>query len=119
MDKIQEIFASRLKEIRRISHLSQGDLAKMANISQSNIARYETLKAEATISPLAKIAKALNITSDYLLGIEQKNKEELNEIEVKQQKLIKTILNLSESNQEKVLEYVLMLEVIEHISQDK
>ena len=101
MENVISNFSLRLKEIRKSRKLSQKDIAEMANVSQSNIARYENLKTEATITPLAKIATSLSVSTDYLLGI---NNDLL--YTPKQQEAIKTILLLKkDSDLDKIIEY--------------
>ena len=63
-------FKDRLKELRRDRGLSQMQLAKELNLSQSAVAKWELGKTEPTASAIIAIAKYFNETADFILGIE-------------------------------------------------
>ena len=62
-------FKNRLKELRTAKGLSQMQLAKLLDISQSAIAKWELGKTEPTASAIIILAKFFNETTDYILGI--------------------------------------------------
>lgn len=59
----------RLKEIRELRGLSQVDLGERAGMSHIQVYRYETGRNEPSPDMIARFAKALDITADYLLGL--------------------------------------------------
>lgn len=61
--------ADRLKELRRKAGLTQMELARKAKVSQQTISNIERGRVRSA-RDLVKIAKALNITADYLAGAE-------------------------------------------------
>ncbi len=63
-------FSSRLKETLKTNGMSQQELAKKINMSQSVVNNYCTGKREPTLDVLVSICKALNESADYLLGID-------------------------------------------------
>lgn len=63
-------YAERLKSLRLENELTQSELAKNANLATSCIAMIELGKREPSANTLINLAKALNVTSDYLLGLE-------------------------------------------------
>lgn len=63
-------FKDRLKELRAEKGLSQMQLAKELNLSQSAVAKWELGKTEPTASAIIAIAKYFNETTDYILGLE-------------------------------------------------
>ena len=63
-------FKNRLRELRLEMNLSQMQLAKKLNISQSAIAKWELGKTEPTASAIILLSKFFNVTTDYILGIE-------------------------------------------------
>jgi len=65
------MIGERLKELRESKKLTQEELAKFLNLSQSSIAYYESSKKPKQPSQrtLIKIAKYFNVTLDYLLGL--------------------------------------------------
>ena len=58
----------RIRDIRKAKKISQESLAEMAHISRISIARYETNVIEPSSTALAKIADALAVSVDVLLG---------------------------------------------------
>lgn len=63
------MFSERLKELREKNNLSQQQLAKEINISQSAIAKWELNKTQPTLPAIIKIAKYFNCTTDYILNL--------------------------------------------------
>lgn len=63
-----EIFKKRLKDARNLRGLSQGDLAGRAGLPPSSIAHFEAASRKPSFDTLHKIANALEVTADYLLG---------------------------------------------------
>ena len=58
----------RIAEIRRERGLNQDELAELATLCRISIARYETGKIEPGAQALGRIADALEISTDVLLG---------------------------------------------------
>lgn len=65
------IFGERLKELRMAHNMSQMDLANALGISQSAIAKWELHKTEPTASAIIEIAKFIDESADYLLGLNE------------------------------------------------
>ena len=61
-------FNERLKELREQNNLTQEQLAKKAGISSRMVQRYEYGTSRPRLDAAEKIAKALNVTTDELLG---------------------------------------------------
>ncbi len=57
----------RLKELRKMRHLSQIKVAMDLNLSQNSISRYETGEREAGYGTLIAIADYFDVSIDYLL----------------------------------------------------
>ena len=64
------MFGSRLKELRQDRKLSQKQFAKEIGYSQSQVSQWETNINEPTSSAITKIANYFNVSTDYLLGLE-------------------------------------------------
>lgn len=62
-------FGKILKELRTEKQLSQQQLARLLNISQSAIAKWELGKTEPTASAIVSVALFFDVSCDYLLGI--------------------------------------------------
>ena len=59
---------NRIAEIRRQRGLNQDELAELSTLSRISIARYETGKYEPGAKALGRIADALEVSTDVLLG---------------------------------------------------
>ena len=66
-----KIFAERLKELRKEKNLTQTDLANILKIKQQSYARYEADTSEPSYEMLVEIAKFFDVSTDYLLGINE------------------------------------------------
>lgn len=63
-------FAERLKELRTEYGIGQNMLAEKLDISNASISYWENAKQEPSASALFKIASFFDVSTDYLLGIE-------------------------------------------------
>lgn len=63
-------FGDKLKELRLSKKLTQAQLAKILDVSKSNISKYEAGTVEPNNETLANIASTFGVTTDYLLGNE-------------------------------------------------
>lgn len=64
----KELVSKRLKQIRKIKHLTQKDMAKLINTSQSTISSYENGKSLILTAFLFEICSKLNVSADYIIG---------------------------------------------------
>lgn len=67
-----EDVAKRIRAIRKSLGLSQEELAERAGIHRVSIAKYESGNTKPTIQNLDKIAEAMNVATDVLLGRSEK-----------------------------------------------
>ena len=63
-----EIVSKRLKQIRKLKKLTQKDMAKLINTSQSTISSYENGKSLILTAFLFEICSKLNVSADYIVG---------------------------------------------------
>lgn len=63
---MSKTIGERIKEMRIKSGLTQQKLSDLTSISYTTISNYETGKKEVGLFNLSKIAKALNVSIDYL-----------------------------------------------------
>jgi len=61
-------FSERLKKARIEKGYSKSDLSKEINVHYSQIGRYEEKGAQPSADILAKLANALEVTSDFLMN---------------------------------------------------
>lgn len=66
-------FGIRLRELRKEKGLNQLELARVLGVSKTTICQYETNKQEPTLTLLVETAKYFNVTTDYLLGLENED----------------------------------------------
>lgn len=67
-----ETIGERIHRRMRDLNLSQKELAKKSNITEANISRYINGLAEPKSAVTKRIANALDVSTDYLLGDEEK-----------------------------------------------
>lgn len=61
-------FKDRLKSVREAKDMTQAELANLIGISPNTLNSYENTNREPRLSLLVKIADALHVSTDYLLG---------------------------------------------------
>lgn len=64
------ILIMRLKELREDNNFSQKKIADFLNIKQNTYSQYETNKRQLPIDVLIKLAKFYNVSTDYILELE-------------------------------------------------
>lgn len=62
------VFSANLKKLRIAHGMTQGDMAKILNISRSCIANYESEKRQPDYGMLKIIADYFNVSIDFLVG---------------------------------------------------
>jgi transcriptional regulator with XRE-family HTH domain len=61
-------FAERLKAMRSLRSLTQSELGEKSGLPTSSIAQFETNARKPSFDTLRKLSKALEVSTDYLLG---------------------------------------------------
>jgi len=59
----------RIKAVRESRGMTQEQFSEFAGIGRPNLARYETGRAEPSVSVLARISEATGISMDYYAGL--------------------------------------------------
>lgn len=62
-------FPKRLRTLRKQMRISQHELSQLCGLSLNQISRYELGIREPTAASLVKMARALNVSMDYLAGL--------------------------------------------------
>jgi transcriptional regulator with XRE-family HTH domain len=65
---MKETFSQRLRTARELRKLSQGELAQKSGLQPSAISHFETASRAPSFDNLKRLADALTVTTDYLLG---------------------------------------------------
>jgi len=63
-----ELFQERLRAARELRQWNQGELAERASMPPSSIAHFEAGSRKPSFDTLRRLANALEVTTDYLLG---------------------------------------------------
>lgn len=66
--EVLDVFRERLKSTREQRGWSQGELAERTKLPPSSISHFENGPRKPSFDNLKKIAEALNVTTDFLLG---------------------------------------------------
>lgn len=65
------MFGQRIYEMRLALGWSQVELAKRLNIAKQTVSNWENENIQPSIEMLVRLAKLFNVTTDYLLGLEE------------------------------------------------
>ena len=63
-------FAERLRELKKEFGLSNMKLAKAIGVTDTTVCRWENGKCDIKSNELFRVAKFFNVSSDYLIGLE-------------------------------------------------
>lgn len=67
---MNKIFGQKLKELRTGKRLTQAQAAEIFTVSKTTICQWETSKQEPCLEDIVAIAKYFEVTTDFLLGLE-------------------------------------------------
>lgn len=91
-----ETIAQRISRARRHLNINQKELAQKANITEASLSRYENGIREPKSAVITRLAEALEVSTDYLLGLSEDRTYEDSDISNKSEKDIKVILENAE-----------------------
>lgn len=87
----------RISKARRHMNMNQKELAIKANITEGSLSRYENDIREPKAAALTQLAKALEVSTDYLLGISDEMEFENNSLDYKSEIEFETIVKEAEN----------------------
>lgn len=64
------IYSERIRHLRKLYRMTQDDLAEKLEVKRHTICDWESGRTEPNLKYLKKVAEALNITVDYLVGFD-------------------------------------------------
>ena len=70
--EVISLLNEKIKLLRQSFSMSQVDLAKTLGVSKQCVSNWENDNIQPSIEMLIKLAKALSVSSDYLLGIDER-----------------------------------------------
>ena len=73
---MKELFGKRLKKLREENNETQKDIAEEFKVDKSMICLWEKGKNYPKVEKLIEIAEYYKVSTDYLLGLENKGKKE-------------------------------------------
>lgn len=82
------MISDRIKELRARNNMSQVKLAKALNVSRSTVNAWEMDLSMPTIKYVIEMTKLFNVTSDYILELDNSNMVNLNKLSKKQVQVI-------------------------------
>lgn len=103
------MLSKKIKEIRLEHNLTQKELSEKIGYSQSIITRWEKNECEPTASAIITLAKFFNVTTDYLLGLENEDGTKIKTTEEQQTQ------HVAHSKENKVKQFTLTQEELEEI----
>ncbi|MBQ3100648.1 MAG: helix-turn-helix transcriptional regulator [Clostridia bacterium] len=87
------MFNERLRNLRKSRGISQVELAKCLGVTKQSVSNWENDNIQPSIEMLVKIAMFFNVTSDYLLSIDDRKFIEVSGISDSAIEHIKLIIN--------------------------
>lgn len=108
------MFSHHLKKLRKNAGLTQSQLAKKLNLTQSTIAYYESGRKMPTLENAKLIAELFNTNLDYLLGISKDKNNQLaatREYPSIADRLCEDINSLSPKSQKDLKNYIKLLKL--------
>lgn len=66
--QVRSVFPRRLRAARELRNLSQQELAAKARLQQAAVSLYESAARRPSLRNLRRLAEALEVTTDYLVG---------------------------------------------------
>lgn len=70
-------FSNRLRTLRKRNNITQEQLSKKLLVTKSNISAYENGIRMPSYEVLIRMARVFKVTTDYLLGVENKREIDL------------------------------------------
>lgn len=95
-----------LRNIRKLRGLTQDELAKKTGLSQRVIAYYENETEQISSKPLMELAKALEVSTDEILGFKNVSISTSPILEIKLIKKLKKIKELDKRDQYAVFQLI-------------
>ena len=83
----------RIKELRISHHMNQVEFAKKLNVTKQSVSNWENNNIQPSIDMLVKIAQTFSVSTDYLLGLDNKKRIEITCLDDEQLFHVQSIIN--------------------------
>lgn len=88
-------FGKRLKQLRQESGLTQKQLAERIWVSKAAVSNYELYDRCPTPEILMKLARVFHVSTDYLLGMEEKQQTlEVSDLTAEDMEIVENLIGL-------------------------
>lgn len=95
-------FGYRLRELRENKELTQTQVAKRLGLSKTTISGYENNIKTPSLDVLVKLSTLYGVSSDYILGLENRKLMQIDGLTISQEEILKIILKEFRSMNKKV-----------------
>ena len=99
-----DLFPERLRAARKLRGMDQVDLAAESKLPQASISHFEAGARKPSFGNLRRLAHALTVTTDYLLG-----RVDTPEMSIESDPLYRDMQNLSEDDRKLTQDFMKML----------
>lgn len=87
------MFGERISLLRTSYRLSQKELAESLHVSKQTVSNWENDNIAPSVEMLLKIAKYFNVSTDYLLGLDDRTCLEVTDLPLEKISLLQQIVN--------------------------
>lgn len=94
-------FGAKLKQLRKEKNLTQKQLASLIGVQNSVISFYEVGERVPSPEIIIKLATALHVSSDYLLGIEKNESVDVSGLDEHDKILVRSLVDTLRSKNQK------------------
>lgn len=94
-------FGAKLKKLRKEKNLTQKQLASLIGVQNSVISFYEVGERVPSPEITIKLATALHVSSDYLLGIEKNESVDVSGLDEHDKMLVRSLVDTLRSKTQK------------------
>ena len=87
------MFGSRIKSLRLSLNLNQVEFVKILNVTKQSVSNWENGNIQPSIDMLIKIATTFSISTDYLLGLDERRRLDVTGLSEKQLSYLQFLIN--------------------------
>ena len=89
------VLSERIRILRERFHVTQAELARELDVTRSSVNAWEMGVSLPSVPKLIQLAERFHVSTDYLLGIEQRNTIDIQDFSPQEQSLICSLIALS------------------------